>query len=248
MAHLKRVGALLAVLLVALFVVPRVLPIPASFLSFGFHRSDKITNEELWASLPMQYANPSICNDCHQEQYNAWRQANHKTVSCENCHGPSKKHTESQELPVVDTSAELCATCHAKLISRPANFPQVEPEKHAGQTECITCHNPHDPRKGMPPRLPHSMEGRENCQSCHNPQEPLVRIPPMVPHSLEGRTNCISCHGAEQSAQTIIPRIPHNLEGRSNCLVCHNTSAIKPFPENHIGRTTETCLNCHKPE
>ena len=248
MTHLKRAGVLLSVVLLALFIVPRVMPIPEFLLDFGFHDADEQENKELWASLPMQYANPLICNDCHQDQYGIWVQADHRTVSCENCHGPSMKHLEGNEFPVDNTSGELCSSCHASLISRPSHFPQVDLEEHGGQAACITCHNPHDPREGMPPRLLHSIEGRENCQSCHNPSEPLAELPPQMPHSLEGRTDCASCHGKTESPQPALPEIPHSLEGRDNCLVCHNTSAIKPFSENHIGRTTDTCLNCHQKE
>ncbi|MFH1651541.1 MAG: cytochrome c3 family protein [Chloroflexota bacterium] len=248
MTHLKRAALVLGLLLAALFIAPRVIPVPESLLAFGFHQPDTKANEELWASLPMQYANTSICTDCHQVQYGSWAQADHRNVSCENCHGPAADHLAGVKLPQVDPSPELCLTCHEKLISRPARFPQVVPKEHAGQASCITCHNPHDPREGIPPRLPHSMEGRENCQTCHNPTEPLAAIPPHVPHALEGRADCVACHGKTEATQTSLPRIPHTLEGRSDCLVCHNTSAIKPFPANHAGRTTETCRNCHQTE
>ena len=44
------------------------------------------------------------------------------------------------------------------------------------------------------------------------------------------------------------PTIPHTLEGREGqCLVCHALGSVKPFPENHAGRTADTCLACHKP-
>ncbi|MFH1646222.1 MAG: cytochrome c3 family protein [Chloroflexota bacterium] len=248
MTHLKRAGALLVVVVLAAFVVPRIIPVPDDLISFGFHKADKAANEQFWAGQPMQYANPTVCNDCHQDKSSSWAQGDHRTVSCETCHSPANDHIAGKGLPVVDTSRDFCGTCHSSLISRPANFPQIDIEEHGGQNECITCHNPHDPREGMPPRLPHSMEGRENCQSCHNPSEPLVTVPPRVPHTLVGRENCTSCHGTTEARPAALPRIPHTLEGRDNCLLCHNTSAIKPFPENHTGRTTDTCRNCHQPE
>jgi hypothetical protein len=30
--------------------------------------------------------------------------------------------------------------------------------------------------------------------------------------------------------------------------VCHSSGGIKPLPEDHVGRTTTTCLNCHRSE
>ncbi len=177
-----------------------------------------------------------------------WEKADHRTVSCENCHGPAREHLETGARPVVDTSRELCGTCHAKLVSRPSDFPQVDMEEMGGQADCITCHDPHDPRAGMPPQVPHALEERTDCQLCHNPQkhEPWVEPPPQAPHTLEGRTECLLCHGPQEFRGATLPQIPHTLEGRTDCLVCHNASGIKPFPEDHTGRTSATCLNCHR--
>lgn len=246
MTHLKRAGLVLVGLLVIVFIVPRVIPVPAIMDSFGFHKVNKEANSELWASLPMQYSNTQVCNDCHQTQYTAWTVAGHRTVSCETCHSAATSHVTGGPPPQVDTSQVLCATCHDRLISRPANFPQVDIVAHAGENKCIVCHNPHDPLQGLPPALPHSTVGRENCQSCHNPAEPLATVPPQVPHTLEGRTNCTDCHTPAGTTSKVIPAIPHTLEGRDNCLLCHNPSSIKPFPQDHVGRTSDTCRTCHK--
>ena len=175
-----------------------------------------------------------------------WEKADHRTVSCENCHGPARAHLEIKARLVVDTSRELCGTCHAKLVSRPSDFPQVDMEEMGEHAECVTCHDPHDPRAGMPPQVPHTLEGRTDCQLCHGSHEPWVTPPPEIPHTLEGRSECLSCHGPTEFRGATLPRIPHTLEGRTDCLVCHNASGIKPFPEDHAGRTSATCLNCHR--
>ncbi len=248
MRHLFRAGILLLVVLMLVFVVLRVIPIPAFLAEYGFHSKDTGENTEEWASLPIQYVSSSVCIDCHQNQYSMWEKSDHKTVNCENCHGPAKPHLETSARLVVDTSRELCGLCHAKLISRPSNFPQVDMEEMGEQAECVTCHNPHDPRAGMPPQVPHVLDERADCQSCHNPHEPLDIIPPHIPHSLEGHTECLSCHGPQEFRGATLPKIPHTLEERTECLVCHNAGGIKPFPENHIGRTGVTCLNCHRSE
>ena len=176
-----------------------------------------------------------------------WEQGNHRTVNCENCHGPARAHLENKASPVTDTSRELCGLCHAQLVSRPSNFPQVDMDEMGGQSDCITCHDPHDPRAGMPPQVPHTLEGRTECYSCHGPHEPWVTPPPQLPHTLEGRTECLSCHGPQELRGATLPHIPHTLEGRTNCLVCHSVGGgIKPLPEDHAGRTSSTCLNCHR--
>ncbi|MFQ5987608.1 MAG: cytochrome c3 family protein, partial [Dehalococcoidia bacterium] len=214
MTHLKRAGILVVVLLVAL-VGLRLVPVPEFLTEYGFHQENTEQNEEQWASLPIQYANSAVCVDCHQEKYGLWQKGDHQTVSCENCHGPAKAHLDTGESLEVDTSRELCGTCHARLASRPADFPQVDMVEMGGEKECVACHNPHDPRAGMPPQVPHALEGRSDCQSCHDPHKMLERVPPAVPHTLEGRTECLSCHGPEEARGEALPKIPHTLEGRA---------------------------------
>lgn len=224
------------------------MPTPTFLTEYGFHPKNIEKNVAEWSSLPIQYAQSSMCVDCHQDKYSMWEKSNHRTVNCENCHGPAKAHLETKAHLVTDNSRELCGLCHAKLVSRPSDFPQVDMEEMGEQAECVTCHDPHDPRAGMPPKVPHTLEGRTECQLCHNPQkhEPWVEPPPQLPHTLEGRTECLSCHGPEEIRGATLPHIPHTLEGRTECLLCHNTSGIKPFPEDHAGRTSTTCTTCHK--
>ncbi len=248
MKHLFRAGALLVVVFTLMFWGPRVLPIPEFLTDFGFHPKNIEENEAMWTSLPIQYVSSSVCVYCHHDEYSLREKGNHKTVSCETCHGPAKAHLATGAPEVLDTSRGLCSLCHAQLISRPSNFPQVDMEKMGGDAECVTCHNPHEPRVGMPPQVPHHLEERVDCQSCHSPTEPLEILPPQTPHTLEGRTECLSCHGPEEFRGTTLPHPPHSLEGRTNCLLCHSTGAIRPLPEDHLGRASTTCLNCHRSE
>ena len=233
MRHLFRAGAILIAILVVVFIGIRVMPTPAFLAEYGFHSETTEENIEKWASLPIQYVQSSVCLDCHQDKYKIWEKSNHSVVSCENCHGSAMAHIETGARLAVDTSRELCGLCHANLASRPSSFPQVDMD---------------DPRAGMPPQVPHTLEGRTDCQLCHNPQkhEPWVEPPPQLPHTLEGRTECLSCHGPQELRGATLPHIPHTLEGRTDCLVCHNAGGIKPFPGDHAGRTSATCLNCHR--
>lgn len=250
MGHLVRAGAILAALLLFVFIGLRVIPVPEFLQEYGFHPKDTEKNVVEWSNLPIQYTSSSVCLDCHQDKYGLWEKSNHKTVSCESCHGPVRAHLETRASLVVDTSRELCGLCHARLVSRPSDFPQVDMAEMGGQAECATCHDPHDPRAGMPPEVPHILEGRTDCQLCHNPQkhEPWVEPPPQLSHTLEGRTECLSCHGPQEFRGATLPQVPHSLEGRTDCLVCHNAGGIKPFSEDHAGRTSATCLNCHRSE
>ncbi len=248
MKHLVRAGVLLLVVLLFALVGLRMIPVPEFLADYGFHSKDTQGNTEEWASLPVQYVGSSVCNDCHRGEYSMWEGSNHRTVACENCHGPARAHLEESTPETVDTSRELCGLCHTQLISRPKDFAQVDMGEMGGDEVCATCHDPHDPRAGMPPEVPHAMEERSDCESCHAPHEPLVVLPPEVHHTLEGRGDCETCHGPHEVRGEALPHIPHTLEGHADCVVCHSVEGIKPLPEDHIGRTTTTCLNCHRGE
>jgi hypothetical protein len=43
-----------------------------------------------------------------------------------------------------------------------------------------------------------------------------------------------------------IPEVPHPLEGREDCLACHGPGQVQPFPEDHEGRTNDSCTMCHQ--
>ena len=44
-----------------------------------------------------------------------------------------------------------------------------------------------------------------------------------------------------------IPQVPHPIEGREDCLACHDTGQEQAFPEDHAGRTNDSCTMCHEP-
>jgi len=45
-----------------------------------------------------------------------------------------------------------------------------------------------------------------------------------------------------------IPLVPHPTEGREDCLLCHDTDKLRPFPQDHAGRASTSCLGCHQAE
>ena len=252
MKHLYRAGLLLAALIVVAFVIPRIAPIPASIVNYGFHKVNRTDSAQQWASLPVSYAESFQCQSCHPTEYSQWTQSNHKVVACENCHGPAEAHiaNPTTNLPIVDRTRDLCGGCHAKLAARPADFPQVDMSVMGGTAPCVTCHNPHDPRAGKPPKVPHSIAGLtvSDCKSCHVPHQGIEQVAPPVPHTLDGRSDCLACHGPNSPSQPIAPpNIPHTLDGATNCLQCHAPGAYKPFPADHAGRTNDMCQTCHHP-
>ncbi len=44
------------------------------------------------------------------------------------------------------------------------------------------------------------------------------------------------------------PQIPHPIGGSPDCQICHaQSSKVRPYPADHIGRTNNMCLACHTP-
>ena len=194
MKHLVRAGVLLLAVLILAFVVPRVIPIPVSLEEYGFYPKQSEENTHEWASLPLQYADPSVCGDCHQDKHDVWEKAKHSTVSCENCHGPGVTHVEEGVSPVVDISRESCGLCHNRVLARPKDFPQVDLKEHGGQSTCITCHNPHSPGVAALPKIPHALEGRTDCLLCHE----TGGIKPFPKeHNGRSQDTCLNCHRSE---------------------------------------------------
>lgn len=109
----------------------------------GFYQE---ANTEEWANLAAKLVAPSQCQACHPSTYAGWAASGHRTVNCQNCHGPAAEHIQGRGKPLIENSQELCGFCHSKVTGRPADFPQVGLTEHAGQSACITCHRPHGPQ------------------------------------------------------------------------------------------------------
>ncbi|HIQ04398.1 MAG TPA: hypothetical protein EYH31_01735, partial [Anaerolineae bacterium] len=129
-------------------------------------------------------------------------------------------------------------------------------------------------RTGVPPQVPHPIGPRTDCKLCHGLGK--VRPYPEN-HIRFEPTLCTNCHSVIQTGLRPVseagppptptpvtervsgtptpepqagaaPTISHTLEGRRDqCLTCHGESGFKPYPTDHVGRTTETCVTCHQP-
>ena len=192
MKHLIRAGGLL-VLLVGGLIVLMQFQAPDALQPYGFYKGDKAANAREWASRPLNFAAVPTCNECHGNNYGVWIESSHKTVSCENCHGPAQLHVDygRPEDVKVDDSRELCAVCHGQLPSRPKDFPQIDLSKHGADKSCAACHNPHNPRIAAPPVVPHVLQGRADCLVCHG-QAGFKPAP--QDHAGRGNDGCLNCH------------------------------------------------------
>jgi nitrate/TMAO reductase-like tetraheme cytochrome c subunit len=169
---------------------------------------------------------------------------------------------EARAVPHPSGAHTDCRVCHAADAVRP--FPAA----HAGYENslCTQCHQPTLTEEGGEAepvaikQIPHTLEGRRHqCLTCHGP-EGFKPYP--ADHIGRSAEMCLACHevstesmvvtGAEETQPTEEtqtgqgPFIPHELEGRDDCLLCHDLGGAKPFPDNHEGRTTETCTLCHQ--
>lgn len=202
MNHTLRLAVLLLFIIVVLFiVVPRVLP--ARLMLTTSSRLQEQNDAILWANQPLQYADPAICGTCHQTNSTTLNASKHRSVSCETCHGAGEPHMEKQTPPEINTSREACGICHATVVGRPKNFPQVEFQTHGGEALCVTCHSPHNPtivvgtdtsgsaKPTAAPTIPHSLEGRSDCNLCHA-KGGLKPYPD--DHAGRGVNSCLACH------------------------------------------------------
>ena len=191
MKHLIRAAGLLVGIVVVVFILPRLIPTSAveELQSYGFYSGRNNSTE--WEQVSVQYAESVRCTTCHKDRYDTWTASIHKTVNCENCHGSGETHIVKGTPLLVDTSPQLCENCHAQVLARPADFPQVDPNVHGKQANCITCHNPHSP---VIPVIAHKAEGYDDCLLCHK----SGGLKP-YPKEHEGRPvdSCLSCHGVQ---------------------------------------------------
>ncbi len=144
-----------------------------------------------------------------------------------------------------------CLACHQTGVG---GAPRVVTD-HVGRTNetCGQCHAPLGVEPAAVPAIPHSTEGREACLACH---EAGLAGASKIPGDHAERTDetCNQCHVAAGATPApvspgalALPLIPHPLEGQEACLACHETGVrgAPKLPDDHAGRTGETCRQCH---
>ena len=112
---------------------------------------------------------------------------------------------------------------------------------------CETCHGPG--REHMENGAAMETEdSREFCGICHGV---VLGRPDGFPQvdlgGHGGSSACTTCNNPNDTGfESIdIPAVPHGLEGRAECTLCHGEDGIMPFPGDHSGLSSETCLRCH---
>jgi len=144
-----------------------------------------------------------------------------------------------------------CLACHQTGVG---GAPRVAAD-HVGRANetCGQCHQPVGVEPTALPTIPHPVEGRDACLACH---EDGLGGASKIPDDHVGRTDetCHLCHSitgstpaAEIPTSPVLPLIPHPAEGRDACLTCHEdgVGGASNVPDDHAGRTDETCRQCH---
>lgn len=144
---------------------------PDSFYRFGHYRATSVTEN---AALEPVHRTSAYCAECHDDRYAEWSASNHKSVACENCHGPARTHPKGgiKKLPIHADTIRLCSVCHEATAGRPATQPQVVLAEHAAREQCGGCHNPHSPKIAATVKLTGKVEDGKRlaakaCAECH---------------------------------------------------------------------------------
>ena len=140
--HITRLILLMAAA-AALGYVAKTFFTPESFYDYGPYRAASVP--EL-AAQETVYQTPHYCKTCHAERLAQWSANNHKSVSCEVCHGAAQGHPQNGKLPIPSDTVKLCSLCHEAMSGRPQTHPQVAVAQHSSGQQCIACHDPHAPK------------------------------------------------------------------------------------------------------
>ena len=212
--QLTRLGAVIAGI-VAIVLLLRFFVLPESMFSAQPHQAATVARQ---AALPVRYAGMTACRNCHEDQYGAKLAGSHRSIGCENCHGPAAAHVANKDdaaaTPPKPRDREFCLGCHGFLASRPDGFPQVVGQEHNGRKRCVVCHDAHDPAPDEAPR---------DCERCHGR---IARIKALSTHA---QLACTDCHQvSEQHLLTPRAALPARPGARVDCARCHDTSATEP--------------------
>jgi len=158
---------LLTIGIVGSYVIACQLLAPASFGDYGFYRGAAL--EEMASRAPV-FAGKKACDECHEDVLQKLAKGEHKTLSCEACHGVSQPHVVNPNIEPGETreagretasatasanperksiklTGSHCIRCHEANPSRPSWFHQITVKNHYPGQKCTECHMPHQPNE-----------------------------------------------------------------------------------------------------
>jgi len=133
--------------IVVTYLVARMVLTPDSFGQHGWYRGQAL--EEATLRDPL-YVGKQGCGECHKEVLELLSLHEHRTLSCESCHGIGREHAlDPDHQGVVKLSDTGCMRCHQVNPSRPAWLKQITLQDHF-EGSCMECHLPHSPNEEAP--------------------------------------------------------------------------------------------------
>lgn len=139
------IGIVALILAARTFLVPKDFGVHERGYMYGWHRK---ANEEDWKKVKVKYQGAEYCRDCHDKNYSSIKQSPHRTIQCENCHGPAVDHPNDPPKLEINKSRQQCLRCHYPLpypTSGRSKIRGIDPGTHNPDIECSLCHNPHHP-------------------------------------------------------------------------------------------------------
>lgn len=257
--HVVRLLALMGVGL-ALALLAKWYFTPDTFYQFGHYRAASVTEI---AGLKPVHRTSSYCLDCHDDRHAEWSASSHKSVACEDCHGPARTHPKGgiKTLPIPEDTIRLCSTCHEATAGRPAAQPQVVLAEHAAGEQCKGCHNPHSPKISANVKLTGDVAvgkrlAADVCAECHGDAgiSPNATWPTLAGRSasyLVRITTAYKTGDQQDAAMTPLAKKLSDADIQDvsayyASLTCGNTAARSSRGDVEAGRTlAKTCARCH---
>ena len=138
---------LLTIGIVVSYLSARYILTPSSFGDFGGYRGNAL--QEIAIRSPV-FVGKEACGECHSDQFEAVLKFEHKTVSCEACHGPGPAHSDDFGVLQGSPSDPACMRCHEANPSKPKWYKQITKTDHyEGDGQCAECHTPHHPNEDL---------------------------------------------------------------------------------------------------
>jgi DmsE family decaheme c-type cytochrome len=204
------------------------------------------------------YAGSETCQTCHEDIHASFQKNAHAFLekekgrgwagrTCESCHGPGAKHSESLEAADIRNPAKLapleadksCLQCH---LNQPTNAGRIRGGHARNLVACISCHPVHGSEKVSLQPHPNSKINAQ-CAECHAGAWASFQRPHA--HRLsQGAMSCVDCHNPHGSSLPRNMRVA--LSNEPGCLRCHGDKR-GPFAFEHPPVRLEGCQSCHEP-
>src|SRR5215471_15622565 len=118
---------LLVIGIVVVYSTARYFLTPPSFRQYGWYRGDALA--EL-ATRDTVFAGRKACEECHSDEVQKLAKHEHKTLSCEGCHGPGQGHADNPDVKIDKSNVGACLRCHEANPSRPKWHKQIVSKSH----------------------------------------------------------------------------------------------------------------------